>query len=43
MNDQIDYDQVCEDCNDTGFVYERVDVDVEKRVPCECGLGDPNE
>ena len=36
-------DEVCKDCNDTGFVYERVDVDVEKRVPCECGLGDPNE
>ena len=44
MTDQVDDDdQVCEECDDTGFVYERIDVDAEKAVPCECGLGDPND
>jgi len=36
-------DDVCEQCEGSGWLYERIDVDVEKRVPCECGLGDPNE
>jgi hypothetical protein len=33
-------EQVCEECEDTGWVYKRIDVDAEKQVPCECGLGD---
>ena len=36
-------DDACEECDDTGFVYVRIDVDAEKRVPCECGLGDPDD
>lgn len=32
---------VCEHCEGDGWVYKRIDVDAEKRVPCECGIGDP--
>lgn len=34
-------EEICEFCEGDGWVYKRVDVDAEKRVPCECGLGDP--
>lgn len=34
-------EEICEVCEGDGWVYKRVDVDAEKRVPCECGLGDP--
>ena len=40
--DDLD-DEVCETCNGDGWVYKRIDVDVEKRVPWECGLGDPDD
>jgi hypothetical protein len=36
-------DGVCEQCAGDGWVYKRVDVDAEKRVPCECGIGAPND
>jgi hypothetical protein len=29
-------DPVCEYCDGDGWVYKQVDVDAEKRVPCEC-------
>lgn len=37
----MDEELVCEYCDGDGWVYKRVDVDSEKRVPCECGIGDP--
>lgn len=36
-------DGLCDQCEGDGWVYKRIDVDAEKRVPCECGLGDPDE
>ena len=38
-----DEEPVCDECEGDGWVYKRIDVDAEKRVPCECGLGDPND
>lgn len=33
---------ICDLCDGDGWVYKRIDVDAEKRIPCECGLGDPD-
>jgi hypothetical protein len=33
-------DPVCDICEGDGWCYRQIDVDAEKRVPCECGLGD---
>ena len=41
LEGQLREDEVCEFCEGDGWVYKRVDVDAEKKVPCECGLGDP--
>lgn len=34
-------EEICEFCEGDGWVYKRVEVDAEKKVTCECGLGDP--
>jgi hypothetical protein len=36
VQDDKDDEPVCEDCEGDGWVYKRIDVDAEKRVPCEC-------
>ncbi len=44
MNEPIEPDEtVCDICEGDGWVYKRVDVDAEKKVPCECGIGAPND
>jgi hypothetical protein len=43
MTDQVDDDdKVCDVCEGTGWFYKRIDVDAEKRVPCDCGIGAPD-
>lgn len=32
----------CDICEGDGWVYKRIDVDAEKRVPCDCGIGAPD-
>jgi hypothetical protein len=36
-------ENVCEDCLNSGFVWVRVDVDLEAKRSCSCGWGEPNE
>jgi len=41
--EEDDEEPVCDICEGDGWCYRQTDVDTEKRVPCECGLGDPND
>ena len=44
MNEPLEPEEtVCEECDNTGTVYKRVDVDAEKAIPCRCWRGQSDE